>query len=111
MTKSETDMTRPHQPGQAVFNSILPEDIGWQPFSAFPPAVRFAVVVGHPSEPGPYLVRVEGAWRHKTDAAQASGGPDYTVMSGVLYIGLGDQFDGAGSLGESERAILGEGEK
>jgi len=51
-------MTRPHQPGQAVFRSILPEDIDWQPFPAFPPAVRLPVVVGHPSEPGPYVIRV-----------------------------------------------------
>ena len=68
-------MTRPHQPGQAVFRSILPEDIDWQPFPAFPPAVRLAVIVGHPSEPGPLRHQGEGARRHKTDAAQASGGP------------------------------------
>jgi hypothetical protein len=84
-------MTRPHQPGQAVFRSILPEDIDWQPFPAFPPAVRLAVIVGHPSEPGPLRHQGESARRHKTDAAQASGGPD---LSGVFYIGLGDQFDG-----------------
>ena len=65
-----------HQPGQAVFRSILPEDIDWQPFPAFPPAVRLAVIVGHPSEPGPLRHQGEGARRHKTDAAQASGGPD-----------------------------------
>jgi predicted ATPase len=42
-------MTRPHQPGQAVFRAILPEDIDWKPFPAFPPSVRLAVVVGEPS--------------------------------------------------------------
>ena len=42
-----------HQAGQAVFRSILPEDIDWQPFPAFPPAVRLAVIVGHPSEKAP----------------------------------------------------------
>ncbi len=45
-------MVRTHQPGQAVFRSILPEDIDWKPFPAFPLSVRLAVVVGHPSEPG-----------------------------------------------------------
>jgi hypothetical protein len=29
-------MVRTHQPGQAVFRSILPEDIDWKPFPAFP---------------------------------------------------------------------------
>src|SRR6185312_9446549 len=37
----------------------LPEDIDWKPFPAFPPSVRLAVVVGHPSEPGPYTIRVK----------------------------------------------------
>jgi quercetin dioxygenase-like cupin family protein len=94
MKNMETDMTRPHQPGQAVFKSILPEDIDWQPFPAFPPAVRLAVIVGHPSEPGPYVIRVKAPGgtrlmphRHPEDRI-------YTVMSGVFYIGLGDRFDG-----------------
>jgi hypothetical protein len=29
-----------HQPSQAVFRSILPENIDWKPFPAFPPSVR-----------------------------------------------------------------------
>ena len=52
-------MARAHQPGQATFRSILPEDIDWKPFPAFPPSARLAVVVGHPSEPAPYVVRVK----------------------------------------------------
>ena len=43
-------MIRNHQPGQSVFRSILPEEIEWKPFPAFPPAARLAVMVGHPSE-------------------------------------------------------------
>jgi hypothetical protein len=43
---------RRHQPGQSVFRSVLPEDIEWKPFAAFPPSVRLAVVVGEPSAPG-----------------------------------------------------------
>jgi quercetin dioxygenase-like cupin family protein len=86
-------MIRPHQPGQAVFRSVLPEDIDWEPFAAFPPSARLAVVVGHPAEPGPYVVRVKAPsgvklmpHRHQEDRV-------YTVMSGVFYIGLGEQFD------------------
>jgi len=48
-TKEATRGTvRPHQPGQAIFRAILPEEIEWKPFAAFPPAVRLAVVVGQP---------------------------------------------------------------
>src|SRR5262249_23015501 len=91
--QGEPQMVRTHQPGQAAFRSILPDDIEWKPFPAFPPSVRLAVVVGQPSEPGPYGIRVkvpEGVklmpHRHPEDRV-------YTVISGVFYIGLGDRFD------------------
>jgi hypothetical protein len=51
-------MSRMHQPGQAAFRAILPEEIDWQPVPAFPPAMRLAVIVGHPSEAGPYVIRL-----------------------------------------------------
>jgi hypothetical protein len=38
-------MVPTHQPGQAVFRSVLPEDINWKPFHAFPPSVRLAVLI------------------------------------------------------------------
>ena len=87
-------MIRSHQPGESAFRSILPEDIEWKPFAAFPPAARLAVLVGDPTQPGPYVIRVKmpsGAklmpHRHPEDRI-------YTVMSGAFYIGLGDQFGG-----------------
>lgn len=87
-------MAHPHQPGQDVFRSILPEDINWRSFPALPPPVRLAVLVGQPSEPGPYVIRVKvpGGVRlmpHKHPEDRI-----YTVMSGVFYIGLGAEFDG-----------------
>jgi hypothetical protein len=54
-------MVRAHQPGEGAFKAILPEDIDWKPFPAFPPSVRLAVVVGQPSEPGPYVTRVKAS--------------------------------------------------
>ncbi|MGZ5904594.1 MAG: cupin domain-containing protein [Reyranella sp.] len=87
-------MARSHQPGESAFRSILPEDIEWKPFPAFPPEARLAVLVGDPTQPGPYVVRVKlpsgvklMPHRHPEDRI-------YTVMSGVFYIGLGEQFDG-----------------
>ncbi len=85
--------TRNHQPDQADLRVILPEDIDWKPFPAFPPGARLAVVVGHPTEPGLYVVRVKvpdgtKLMPHKHPEAI------YTVMSGVFYIGLGQTFDG-----------------
>jgi len=73
--------------------TILPENVDWKPFAAFPASVRLAVIVGQPSEPGPYLIRVKVPGgvtlmphRHSEDRI-------YTVISGVFYIGLGEEFD------------------
>jgi len=55
----QTTGPRPHQPGESIFKSILSEDVDWKPFPAFPPSVRLAVVVGDPSQPGPYTIRVK----------------------------------------------------
>ncbi len=86
-------MTRDHEPDQDSFRAVLSEDVDWQPFAAFPPSVRLAVLVGHPSEPGPYVIRVKVPsgvklmpHRHPEDRV-------YTIISGVFYIGLGDHFD------------------
>jgi quercetin dioxygenase-like cupin family protein len=79
--------------GANGFRSVLPEEIEWKPFAAFPPSARLAVVVGDPAEPGPYVIRVKVPGgvtlmphRHPEDRV-------YTIISGVFYIGLGEQFD------------------
>jgi hypothetical protein len=86
--------TSTHQPGQDAFKSILPEDIDWKPFPAFPPSARLAVVVGQPEEPGPYTIRVRVPSSVKIMPHRYPEDRVYTVISGVFYIGLGDQFDG-----------------
>lgn len=82
-----------HQPDQAAFRSVVPEDIVWEPFAAFPPSARLAVVVGQPEEPGPYVVRVKVPSGVKLMPHVHQEDRVYTVMSGVFYIGLGDEFD------------------
>jgi len=86
-------MVRNHQPDEAVFRSVLPEDVEWKSFPAFPPSVRLAILVGHPSEPGPYVIRVKVPSGVKLMPHSHPEDRIYTVMSGVFYIGLGDQFD------------------
>ena len=85
--------TQPHQLGQEVFKTILPDDIDWKPFPAFPPSVRLAVVVGQPSEPGPYTIRVKASHGARLMPHKHAEDRVYTVISGVFYIGLGDEFD------------------
>jgi hypothetical protein len=82
-----------HQPDQASFHVIRAEDIVWKPFPAFPSLARLAILVGDPTKPGPYLIRVRlpgdvrmMPHRHAEDRI-------YTVISGVFYVGVGDEFD------------------
>jgi quercetin dioxygenase-like cupin family protein len=84
---------RPHQPGQAVFRATLPEEVEWKPFAAFPPSVRLAVVVGEPLQEGPYTIRVKVPRGVKLMPHKHPEDRVYTVISGVFYIGLGDEFD------------------
>lgn|ERR1041385_3250729 len=82
-----------HQPGQSEFKAVLPEEIEWKPFAAFPPSVRLAVVVGQPSDEGPYVIRVKVPHDVKLMPHTHPEDRVYTVISGVFYIGLGDSFD------------------
>jgi quercetin dioxygenase-like cupin family protein len=82
-----------HQPGEAEFRSVLPEDIAWKPYPGFPPGVDNAALVGDPTQPGPYTIRVKVPAGVKLMPHKHPEDRVYTVISGVFYIGLGDRFD------------------
>jgi hypothetical protein len=86
-------MARIRRIGQKAFGSILPEDIDWKTYPAFPPTVRVATVAGRPTEAEQYVIRIKVPLgvklmphRHPEDCI-------CTVLAGVFYIGLGDRFD------------------
>jgi len=93
ITRARKSDVRPHQSGQSVFRSILSEDVEWKAFPAFPPSVRLGVLVGQPSEPGPYVIRVKVPHGERLMPHRHPEDRIYTVISGVFYIGLGDEFD------------------
>jgi hypothetical protein len=80
---------------QDDFGSVLPEDVDWRPFASFPPTARLAVIIGDPSKPGPYATRVKVPHGVKLMPHTHPEDRLYTVISGVFYIGLGEQFDAA----------------
>jgi quercetin dioxygenase-like cupin family protein len=84
---------RTHQTGQDVFRSVLPENIDWEPFPAFPAGARLAVIVGDTSQAGPYAVRVKVPAGVRLMPHVHQEDRVYTVMSGVFYIGRGTEFD------------------
>src|SRR5580700_10719573 len=67
--EAQRGIVRPHQPGQDVFRSILPEEIDWKPFRSFPPSVRRAALGGR-------AVHHQGqsAARREADASPPPGG-------------------------------------
>jgi quercetin dioxygenase-like cupin family protein len=73
--------------------TVLPENIDWKPFAALPPLVRLAVIAGQPSEPGPFMIRVKVPGGVKLMPHWHSEDRIYTVISGVFYIGVGEEFD------------------
>ena len=73
--------------------TILPENLDWKSFAAFPRSVRLAVIAGQPSEAGPYLIRVKVPDGVKLMPHRHSEDRIYTVISGVFYIGVGEEFD------------------
>jgi uncharacterized RmlC-like cupin family protein len=87
-------MLRPHQLGEDRFKAILPDDVKWGPFDAFPAGVQLAILVGDPSSLGPYVIRVKAPIGAKLLPHQHPEDRVYTVISGVFYIGRGDRFDG-----------------
>ena len=82
-----------HQRGEDVFKAVLPEDIDWKPFPAFPPTARLAVLVGEPNHSGPYTIRVKVPSGVKLMPHKHPEDRVYTVISGVFYIGLGSRFE------------------
>lgn len=75
------------------FGSVLPENMKWQSFAAFPPEARLAVVAGDPGKAGPYVVRVKLPGGVQLMPHTHPEDRIYTVVSGVFYIGLGKTFD------------------
>jgi hypothetical protein len=85
-------MSRLHQLGEDQLKAIRPEQIDWAPFAAFPPGVTLAVLVGDPAQAGPYVIRVRASDGAKLMPHRHAEDRIYTVISGIFYIGFGDQF-------------------
>ena len=89
-----------HHPDQAEYRSVLPEEIDWKPFPAFPPSARLAIVVGDPSEPGPYVIRVKLRSNRRSCRCRDQPLPRTVVntvtwpaMSLRVHAALGSEFD------------------
>jgi quercetin dioxygenase-like cupin family protein len=86
--------------------TILPENVEWKPFAAFPPSVRLAVIAGQPSEAEPFMIRVKVPGGVKLMPHRHSEDRVYTVIAGVFHIGVGDEFDAEKLQGYPPGAVI-----
>jgi quercetin dioxygenase-like cupin family protein len=99
-------MTQTQSANEIGFRSVLSEDIDFEPFPSFPPSARLAVVAGDPAGPGLYTTRVKLPSGVKLMPHTHPEDRIYTVISGVFYIGLGEQFDSEKLVAHPPGAII-----
>jgi quercetin dioxygenase-like cupin family protein len=81
---------------QAV--EFRPEEMQWQSGPpALPTGVQMAVLEGNPQQPGPFTVRFKASAGYKVPPHMHSADEHVTVISGAVYLGMGDQLDEAKS--------------
>ena len=81
---------------------ITPHDIKWMDAPpVLPKGAKMAVLMGDPSKPGPYVIRLKAPPGYKIAPHWHSLPEELTVISGTFYLGVGDdaKTKGAHALG------------
>jgi quercetin dioxygenase-like cupin family protein len=73
--------------------SIAPDQIQWSQHPALPAGAMRAVVYGTPTKPGTYVTRLRAPNGLKIMPHTHPDDRIYTVLSGTLYLGVGDKWD------------------
>jgi quercetin dioxygenase-like cupin family protein len=73
--------------------STKPDEIKWSQHPALPKGAMRAVVYGDPTKPGPYVTRLRAPLGLKVLPHTHPEDRIYTVLSGTLYLGIGDTWD------------------
>jgi quercetin dioxygenase-like cupin family protein len=73
-----------------------------------PPGAQIAVLAGDPSKPAPYTVRLKFPANYKIPAHSHPTDENVAVVSGDLFIGMGDKLDkkSAAALGKGGYALM-----
>ena len=79
------------QSGQAL---IGPKDMKWSAAPpSMPPGAQIAVLQGDPGKSGPFVARVMMPGGYKVSPHWHSQDEYLTVISGTLYLGMGDRYE------------------
>lgn len=78
-------------PAQAF---ITPKEIQWVPAPpSLPKGAMIAVLQGDPGKPGPFVMRIQTPGGYKVSPHWHSQDEYLTVISGTLFIGIGDRYE------------------
>jgi quercetin dioxygenase-like cupin family protein len=89
----ESERMAPHA-GPAKHVMVTPRQMKWAAAPpSLPPGARLAVIEGDPRNPGPFTMRVRIPANYKVPPHWHPADEHVTVLSGTLYMGLGDKLD------------------
>jgi quercetin dioxygenase-like cupin family protein len=73
-----------------------PESLKWGPAPPIlPKGAQVAVLYGDPDKPGPFVFRLRFPAGYKVAAHMHPNDYDVTVLTGTMYLGMGDKLDTA----------------
>lgn len=72
---------------------VTPADLKWEEPPSLPPGVKLAVIEGPMSEAVPFTARIKMPADYKIPAHWHPAVERVTVLSGTLYMGVGDKLD------------------
>jgi hypothetical protein len=78
--------------------SLNANDIKWGPVPpVLPKGAKIAVLNGDPFKPGLYTIRLSTPANYKIAPHWHTQAEDLTIVSGALYLGMGDKMDAKGA--------------
>lgn len=76
-----------------ALKAVTPDQIKWSQHPALPTGAMRAVVYGDPTKSGPYVTRLRAPDGLKVLPHTHPEDRLYTVLSGTLYLGIGEKWD------------------
>jgi ChrR-like protein with cupin domain len=76
--------------------ALVPDEMRWSPQGGFAmPGMEQANLVGNPSKPGPYTIRLKFPAGYRLAAHTHPDSREVTILSGTFYTGYGERYDPA----------------
>ena len=72
---------------------VLPSDLKWMDVKSLPPGAKVAVIEGDPNKEGLITIRIKLPGGYKVAPHYHGTVERSTILSGTLYIGMGEKFE------------------